>query len=336
MVGNPHDIAFVYQVQQVGGTFVLVDGDAAPANGLSPLTDNMNLLDNIGDPTVGGPDGGDLLGDAINDHFRVAGAGGAHEHLNGVYSFVSLALTADAGSPTDGSHMGFIAHDADGNFFYFTNNLVDPSLGDPTLTPESGVFEICFMPDTRIATPTGEVAVETLQIGDLVRTSDGRSMPIRWIGRQTVSVRFADELRLPVRVQAGALAEGVPSRDLFVSPAHALSVAGVLVQAGALVNGATITRERDVPPIFVYYHVELDDHSLILAENTPAETFIDNVGRSGFDNWEEHQKLYPAGRAMMEMPNPRAKANRQVPQAVRAALAERAALLARRTAARAA
>ena len=72
--------------------------------------------------------------------------------------------------------------------------------------------------------------------------------------------------------------------------------------------------------MFVYYHVELDDHSLILAENTPAETFVDNVDRMGFDNWAEHEALFPGGKPIEEMPYPRAKARRQVPMQIRAAL----------------
>jgi len=35
--------------------------------------------------------------------------------------------------------------------------------------------------------------------------------------------------------------------------------------------------------------------SLILAENTPAETFVDNVDRLHFDNWAEYEALYPYG-----------------------------------------
>jgi hypothetical protein len=93
------------------------------------------------------------------------------------------------------------------------------------------------------------------------------------------------------------------------------------------VNGTSIVRENNVPQTFTYYHVELDDHSLVLAENTPAETFIDNVERLGFDNWEEHQALYPDGKLIVEMPYPRAKAHRQVPRAIRQRLAERAAML---------
>jgi hypothetical protein len=82
-----------------------------------------------------------------------------------------------------------------------------------------------------------------------------------------------------------------------------------------------------VPERLTYYHVELDDHSLVFAENTPAETFVDNVDRMAFDNWDEYEALYPGGKAVAEMPLPRAKAHRQVPQAVRVMLATRAARL---------
>lgn len=183
---------------------------------------------------------------------------------------------------------------------------------------------ICFYPGTMISTPGGETAVENFGAGDLVITSDGRAMPVRWIGRQTVSLRFADPFRvLPIRIKAGALADQLPVRDLLVSPDHALLIDEVLIHAGALVNGTSIVREIDVPERFTYYHVELDDHSLVLAENIPAETFIDNVDRLAFDNWEEHLAFYPAGNLIAEMAYPRAKAHRQVPPRLRAHLAQR-------------
>jgi hypothetical protein len=183
----------------------------------------------------------------------------------------------------------------------------------------------CFMAGTMIRTPNGEVAVETLKRGDLVVTGDGRVVPVSWLGRQTVSTIFADKLRvLPIRIKAGALGENVPTRDLLVSPDHAILVEGALIQAGALINGTSIVRESNVPTTFTYYHVEVDDHSLILAENTPAETFVDNVDRLGFDNWAEHQALYPEGKSISELPYPRAKSHRQVPVAIRVRLGERA------------
>lgn len=182
---------------------------------------------------------------------------------------------------------------------------------------------ICFMPNTRVRTPRGDVAVEKLKIGDLVLTCDGRSVPVRWVGRQTFASRFSDELHLPIRVKAEALDKNVPCRDLLLSPDHALLIDNVLIQAGALVNGTSVVREQNVPEVFTYYHVEVDDHSLILAENTPAETFVDNVDRANFDNWHEYQALYPEGKAVLEMPYARAKACRQVLRMVRDRLASR-------------
>jgi hypothetical protein len=183
----------------------------------------------------------------------------------------------------------------------------------------------CFYAGTRIATPTGEVAVETLRPGDLVLTADGRAMRVNWLGRQTVSLVFASKLRaLPIRIKAGALGEGAPARDLLVSPDHAMFLHGLLIHAGALVNGTSVVRETDVPQVFVYYHVELDEHALLLAEGAPCESFVDNVDRLGFDNWDEFLALYPNGKTVEEMPYPRAKSHRQTPAAVRAALAERA------------
>jgi Hint domain len=186
-------------------------------------------------------------------------------------------------------------------------------------------LSFCLMLGTLVRTPEGEAPVETLQRGTLVLTADGEAKQVVWLGRQTIDSRFADPDRnWPIRIVAGALAENVPCRDLLVSPDHALLVGGILIQAGALVNGTSIRRESQIPEKFVYYHVELDDHSLILAENVPAETFVDNVDRRHFDNWAEHEALYPEGRAIAELPQPRAKARRQVPASIRVALAERA------------
>ena len=214
-----------------------------------------------------------------------------------------------------------------GKYFFLTDEQytgkIEGKNGDVKITSYEDT--ICFMAGTMIRTPDGEVPIETLKRGDLVLTHDGRSVPMDWLGIQTISLRFADKMRvLPIRIRAGAIAENVPSRDLLVSPDHGLLVEGALIQAGALVNGSSIVRERSVPHVFTYYHVELDDHSLILAENTPAETFVDNVDRLGFDNWAEHDALYPTGKHVKELPYPRAKSHRQVPVSIRVMLGARA------------
>ena len=189
----------------------------------------------------------------------------------------------------------------------------------------------CFLAGTRIATPMGEVAVETLAVGDLVLTADGRCVPVKWIGRQTLSTRFGmSEGRRPVSIAAGALGNGWPVRDLRVTADHALLIDGVLVHAGALVNGTSIRRiePAELGERFTVYHIETENHDVVLAEGAPAETFIDNVSRQRLDNYAEFEALYGAApEPMEELPQPRAMSARQVPRAIRERIAAAAAVL---------
>ena len=182
----------------------------------------------------------------------------------------------------------------------------------------------CFMEGTLIRTPSGDVPVEMLNVGDLVVLADNAVAPVRWLGRSTVCAPFADPARmLPVRIKAGALATELPLRDLLVSPGHAILIDGILVEAAALVNSVSILREADVPASFAYYHVELEHHAVILAEGAPAESFVDNIDRLAFDNWADHELLHPEPTPIEEMACPRAKSQRQVPKATLARLAVR-------------
>ena len=46
--------------------------------------------------------------------------------------------------------------------------------------------------------------------------------------------------------------------------------------------------------LFTVYHIETEDHDIILAEGAPAETFIDYVGRQAFDNYAEYGGRFTA------------------------------------------
>ncbi len=72
----------------------------------------------------------------------------------------------------------------------------------------------CFCPGTRIRTPAGETPVESLSIGDLVQTRDHGPQPIKWIGRRAYANPFlaANRAVWPVRIEEGALGEGLPAR----------------------------------------------------------------------------------------------------------------------------
>ena len=145
----------------------------------------------------------------------------------------------------------------------------------------------CFATGTRIATARGEVAVEDLRVGDLVVTAGGRGalQPVVWLGHAEVSIaKHPEPIQVqPILIKAGALAEGVPFRDLRVSPDHALFLDGRLVPAGFLVNGTTIIREAWCPQV-TYWHVELPAHAVLLAEGAPAESYLDDGNRKHFDN----------------------------------------------------
>ncbi len=103
------------------------------------------------------------------------------------------------------------------------------------------VMLACFAAGTRIATPAGARAVETLRPGDAVLTPRGPRR-LRWAGRRRGDARDASELR-PVRIAADALGPGQPSRDLLLSASHAVLLAGRLVPAIALLHGAAVRRE---------------------------------------------------------------------------------------------
>ncbi|MDG3042431.1 Hint domain-containing protein [Roseicyclus marinus] len=181
----------------------------------------------------------------------------------------------------------------------------------------------CFLSGTAIGVPGGVRAVESLRPGDPVLTADGRVVAVRFNLRQIVSTLFGPAERVsPIRVRAGALGQGVPDRDLVVTADHALMVAGVLVNAGALVNGAGIDRVpvAELGATYVVHHIETEGHDIILAEGVPAETYIDYAGRRVFDNYAEYVALLGEEREIIENPAPRVTSARMLPPAIRARL----------------
>src|SRR5262249_50573383 len=123
----------------------------------------------------------------------------------------------------------------------------------------------CFVVGTRIATPNGEMAVEALHEGDLVTTLAGEAKRIRWIGRGDAPLSDANRCDLaPVIVRRDALGPGMPSRDLHLTRKHAVLVEDVLVPVELLVNDHSIVWDNDTTRV-LYYHVELDDHDVLLA-----------------------------------------------------------------------
>lgn len=130
------------------------------------------------------------------------------------------------------------------------------------------------------------VPVEALKAGDRVLTKDGSVHAVRWIGSQKVTsfgMMAAPKLR-PVRIQAGALGDGLPRQDLLVSAQHRVlvksSIAGrifgtdeVLVPAIKLVGLDGIEVAQDVPEI-EYFHILFDQHRIIYSNGALTESLF--------------------------------------------------------------
>ena len=204
-----------------------------------------------------------------------------------------VGLTADNGDVTD-----------NGTTFTITPNLgytgpVDLAYtvidGQGGSASASQLFAVipCFAAGTHIETERGQVVVECLSVGDRVVTADGRAEPIVWIGSRTVNCKAhpRPETVWPVRVQAGAVADAEPRKDLLLSPDHAVFADGVLIPIKYLTNGTTIAQ---VPVDEVtYYHVELTQHDLLLAEGLVVESYLDTGDRTNFSNAGQVMRLYP-------------------------------------------
>jgi hypothetical protein len=181
------------------------------------------------------------------------------------------------------------------------------------------------MQGTLIATPYGLLAVEDIVAGDEVCTAHGGVTQVRRVGHQRMASVEADPVQwLPVRITAGALGDHVPRRDLLLSPCHAVLLDDVLVQAGAMVNGQSIVREDAVPEALSYYHLETNEHTLLLAEGVAAETVVDSTPRMSEDSWEEFVALLPEGAGVIQMSLPRVTSARQLPLSLAERLAARA------------
>jgi hypothetical protein len=139
---------------------------------------------------------------------------------------------------------------------------------------------------TLIGTPGGAVAAETLRPGDAVLALENGqpvARPLRSVYRLDIAPdRHPMPARvLPLRVMAGALAPGVPSRDLLLSPDHPVFVEGALFQAQSLGNGASIAQPA-ASGTLAYIHLELGRHGLLLAEGVAVASYLDTGDRSQF------------------------------------------------------
>ncbi len=256
-------------------------------------TQSVTFTDGTGILTIGtiGGFGGTIASVTAGDEIIVQGTSIASDSFDPATHVLTLF---DAGNATIGAlQLGALVNGA---------TLLANGTGGIGVAP-------CFVAGTRISTDRGEVAVEDLRIGDRVQAvaqrplpgpaphrgglGRGPAQPITWIGHRTVDcTRHPDPRKVwPIRIESGAFGPNRPSRDLELSPDHAVFVVDVLIPVKHLINGTTIAQ---VPRNTVtYYHVELPEHAVLLADNLPAESYLDTGDRANFANAVGPIALHP-------------------------------------------
>jgi Hint domain len=146
---------------------------------------------------------------------------------------------------------------------------------------------VCFLADSMIRTASGDVAVQDIRVGDEVMARINGEEQVRtvvWAGRKHATVRPGlpeDEAGYPVRILKDAIAEGVPYKDMLITPEHCLFLDGAFIPARMLVNNRSVFHDRSITE-YDYYHIETETHSVIMADGVLTESYLDTGNRGTF------------------------------------------------------
>ena len=311
------DVIFTVDLANSGATFINpafdatsteLEGDPTVANLLFGGDGRDFIVTGAGQDTVDAGDGDDTIvagaGDFVDggegfdtliirnwddiverDITRVVDPETGIVTLSGTLTYAAPAGPGDEGE--DGDELGDPGPVAGGGLPGPTPVSGNPSPdSDPLTLQFKNINAIvpCFTPGTSIATPEGERLVETLQVGDRIISRDNGLQEIRWIGARKLdwaTLNANTHLR-PILIEKGALGNGLPERDMLVSPQHRVLVANertqlyfdeheVLVAAKHLVNHHSI-REVAAPGV-TYVHFMCERHEVVLSNGAWTETF---------------------------------------------------------------
>ncbi len=278
-----------------GGSFTALAGQSSPTTNTITATAGNIAFGWTGDnpnATVGGGtswaasytnkiDAGDVALITITPSIGTAITTTATADIDGMWT----SGTVDLGVGTyDVTMQAFLPTDtAYANPVTGTSQILEMTLQAP-----------CFLAGTRIRTPSGDIAVERLAEGDLVLTERGEAKPITWVGKgKVLATPGRRSAATPVIVRKGALADNVPDRDLHVTKGHAFYLDAALIPVEFLVNHRSIVWDDRAQEVEIY-HLELDTHDVLLANDAPAESYRDDGNRWLFHNgnsgWGQPEK----------------------------------------------
>lgn len=242
-----------------------------------------------GDNTVTGDSGDLLVGNLGSDRFVGIGEGdtilGGEDPDGSDNDVLDLTGAAEAVNPGGSLVVEPDATDPEaGVIRFFDAGGIETGTAEFAEIEEIILDPICFTPGTLIATPQGERPVEELQPGDRVITRDNGIQQLAWIGHSPMSgetLAARPHLR-PVLIRAGSLGNGLPERDMMVSPNHRVLVANdrtayyfdereVLVAAKHLtgIDGVDVVEVAQTS----YIHFMFEQHEVVLTDGAWTESF---------------------------------------------------------------
>ena len=198
--------------------------------------------------------------------------------------------------------------------------------------PEYSNFATCFCSGTLIETDKGKIPVEHIRTGDRVLTQNGEFDEVLLITNRKIKAQELENnynLR-PVAISAGSLGPGIPSRSLRVSKQHRICASSpisgrmfgedkVLVAAIHLTNLPGIYIDEEMPEV-CYFHIILENHSIMFAEGAPAESLYlgeNALATLSHEALEELKTIFPdlldrSHRPTPKYPIPKGKLQKQL------------------------
>ena len=252
-----------------------------------------SLNGGFGNDIIEGGDGDDTIA-GFDGEDTITGGAGADALYGGLNSDVFFG-----GNGGDVVKGGEDPDESDYDVLDLTGSNVDFITYDPN-DPEKGVVTFldgstmtfseienvipCFTPGTTIATAKGERLVEELVEGDRIITRDNGIQEIAWVGRKEMTGKqlVQNPHLKPILIKEGALGNGLPERDMMVSPNHRVLVASDLTQlyfeenevlaAAKHMVGAKGIHAVDVMST-TYVHFMFERHEVVLSNGAWTESF---------------------------------------------------------------
>lgn len=276
------DVATFFEIENIITTDQddVIDASAVTSGGVNAEAGGGDdtLIGGGGADTLSGGDDADTFSGLSSGDVITGGEGGTDDDTIKVGPDTPFNVLYDAADPT--------FDPATGESESGVIQLLDAPGGSVTGTITFSEIEniMCFTPGTLVATAQGQKPVETLTQDDLILTRDNGFQLIAWTGQRALTAQelAASPKIQPILIKANSLGEGVPERDMMVSPNHRMLVTDPKLQmylheSEALVAAKHMTAIDDVAQMatssLTYVHFMFERHEVVLADGAWSESF---------------------------------------------------------------